>query len=102
MANLPPQKFLMLTAAPPSAFLSLAPATSASYPKKQVRSHNRAQNIPSGSEAVEELPRRSSSASSISTSSNSNNSYRVLKLGPVHWGEHPDEHKEDFHDIILS
>lgn len=102
MANLPPQKFLMLTAAPPSAFLSLAPATSASYPKQQVRSHSRAQNIPSGSEAVEELPRRSSSASSISTSSNSNSTYRVLKLGPVHWGEHPDEHKEDFHDIILS
>lgn len=98
MSGLPPQKFLELTAAPKSSFLSLAPATSASYPKKQaVRSHTRAQNIPAGVEQIDAMPRRSSSASTSSA-----NSYRVLKLGPVHWGEHPDEHKEDFHDVILS
>ncbi|KAH7155420.1 hypothetical protein B0J13DRAFT_545539 [Dactylonectria estremocensis] len=97
MSGLPPQKFLPLTAPHKSSFLSLAPATSASYPKKQaVRSHNRAQNIPSGSEQVAAVPRR------LSSDSGSANGYRVLKLGPVHWGEHPDEHKDDFHDIFHS
>ncbi|KAI0021102.1 hypothetical protein F4780DRAFT_778852 [Xylariomycetidae sp. FL0641] len=65
----------------PSTFLSLAPATSGSYPS--------ASNIkPAG-------PRRSSSVSSVG-------SLRFLKLGPVHWGEHPDEHKEDFHDVAID
>ncbi|KAK8075217.1 hypothetical protein PG997_009880 [Apiospora hydei] len=29
----------------------------------------------------------------------SEKSFRYLKLGPVHWGEHTDEHKEDFHHV---
>ncbi|KAK2683499.1 hypothetical protein RAB80_001445 [Fusarium oxysporum f. sp. vasinfectum] len=58
MSALPPQKFLPLTPAPKSSFLSLAPATSPSYPQKPA-------------------------------------------LGPVHYGEHADEHKTDFHDVIL-
>ncbi|EGU79616.1 hypothetical protein FOPG_00229 [Fusarium oxysporum f. sp. conglutinans race 2 54008] len=92
MSALPPQKFLPLTPAPKSSFLSLAPATSPSYPQKPaVRSHTR----PSP-------PRRASTeSSSSSSSSSSNNSYRILKLGPVHYGEHADEHKTDFHDVIL-
>lgn len=24
---------------------------------------------------------------------------RILKLGPVHWGEHMEDHKDDFHDV---
>jgi hypothetical protein len=89
MSGLPPQKFLPLTPAPRSNFLSLAPATSPSYPKKPVTT--------SRSHARPAAPRRSSSGSSSSSSSG----YRILKLGPVHYGEHPDDHKDDFHDIIL-
>ncbi|KAJ4315473.1 hypothetical protein N0V84_008359 [Fusarium piperis] len=89
MSGLPPQKFLPLTPAPRSNFLSLAPATSPSYPKKPVTSRSHAR--PAG-------PRRSSSGSSSSISSNG---YRILKLGPVHYGEHADDHQADFHDVIL-
>ncbi|KAH7005661.1 hypothetical protein EDB82DRAFT_521635 [Fusarium venenatum] len=72
MSDLPPQNFLPLTPPPKSSFLSLAPATSPSYPQKPAaRSHTR----PS-------TERRSS-------------------LGPVHWGEHADDHKHDFHDVVL-
>ncbi|KAI0397393.1 hypothetical protein F5Y17DRAFT_455055 [Xylariaceae sp. FL0594] len=66
----------------PTHFLSLAPETSASYPT--------AQAIKPATTS-----RRSSSVSS-------NGSLRVLKLGPVHWGEHPDEHKEDFHEVAVD
>ncbi|KAI8684673.1 hypothetical protein FSOLCH5_001414 [Fusarium solani] len=90
MSGLPPQKFLPLTPAPRSNFLSLAPATSPSYPKKPVTS--------SRSHARPAAPRRSSSGSSSSSSSNG---YRILKLGPVHYGEHADDHQADFHDVIL-
>ncbi|KAM0305210.1 hypothetical protein HYE67_008878 [Fusarium culmorum] len=91
MSDLPPQNFLPLTPPPKSSFLSLAPATSPSYPQKPAaRSHTRP--------AAE---RRASVESSASSSSNSNNSYRILKLGPVHWGEHADDHKHDFHDVVL-
>ncbi|KAI0804396.1 hypothetical protein GGR55DRAFT_315099 [Xylaria sp. FL0064] len=69
----------------PSTFLSLAPETSASYPT--------ARDI---KPAVH--PRRSSSVSSAS----SIGSLRVLKLGPVHYGEHPGEHKEDFHEYAVE
>ncbi|KAF4966009.1 hypothetical protein FZEAL_10707 [Fusarium zealandicum] len=95
MSALPAQQFLTLTAAPKSSFLSLAPATSPSYPKKPVaRAHVRAVNIESSRPAP---PRRTSSESSSSSS----NGYRILKLGPVHYGEHAGVHKHDFHDIIL-
>ncbi|KEY70484.1 hypothetical protein S40285_05263 [Stachybotrys chlorohalonatus IBT 40285] len=66
-------------------FLTLAPATSDSYPQTQAK--------PIGRPAAQ---RRSSSVSSTSSG------FRVLKLGPVHWGEHPDEHKEDFHELSSS
>lgn len=64
----------------PMNFLSLAPSTSESYPTTQ-------DIKPAG-------PRRSSSTSSAEAKS-----LRFLKLGPVHWGEHPDEHKEDWHEV---
>ncbi|KAI1425771.1 hypothetical protein F5Y12DRAFT_713850 [Xylaria sp. FL1777] len=69
----------------PNTFLCLAPETSASYPT--------AQDIKPAAH-----PRRSSSVSSAS----STGSLRVLKLGPVHYGEHPDEHKEDFHEVAVD
>ncbi|RFU81582.1 hypothetical protein TARUN_620 [Trichoderma arundinaceum] len=67
----------------PSSFLSLAPTTSSSYPQ-----------MPTGRSAA--LPERRRSSSSSTTG------FRVLKLGPVYWGEHADDHKEDFHDIPTS
>ncbi|OTA92400.1 hypothetical protein M434DRAFT_31918 [Hypoxylon sp. CO27-5] len=69
----------------PQMFLSLAPTTSASYPT--------AQSIKPALGA-----RRSSSQSSGSSSG----SLRFLKLGPVHWGEHPGEHKEDYHEVAVE
>ncbi|KAI2472586.1 hypothetical protein F4781DRAFT_343977 [Annulohypoxylon bovei var. microspora] len=69
----------------PQMFLSLAPTTSASYPT--------AESIKPASH-----PRRSSSQSSAGTSG----SLRFLKLGPVHYGEHPDEHKEDYHEVAVT
>ncbi|KAI1136111.1 hypothetical protein F5Y05DRAFT_415710 [Hypoxylon sp. FL0543] len=69
----------------PKMFLSLAPTTSASYPTSQTITP-----------AVS--ARRSSSQSSASSSG----SLRFLKLGPVHWGEHPGDHKEDYHEVAVE
>ncbi|OTB04444.1 hypothetical protein M426DRAFT_11591 [Hypoxylon sp. CI-4A] len=66
----------------PQMFLSLAPTTSSSYPT--------AQDIKPALH-----PRRSSSQSSAG-------SLRFLKLGPVHYGEHPGEHKEDYHEVAVD
>ncbi|KAI1378617.1 hypothetical protein F4677DRAFT_373201 [Hypoxylon crocopeplum] len=71
---------------PPHTFLSLAPTTSASYPTAQ-----------SIKPALH--PRRSSSQSSSQSTAGS---LRFLKLGPVHYGEHPGEHKEDYHEVAVE
>lgn len=87
----PPSTFLRLTPDTPfgerrqSTFLSLAPSTSSSYPRVQA---SRA-SVSEG-EAPVEVPRRKSSPTAP----------KILKLGPVHWGEHLSEHKDDFHEII--
>jgi hypothetical protein len=73
-------------------FLTLAPATSASYPQTPA---SRAVAGDAAVAPVRPVQRRSSSVSSAG-------SFKVLKLGPVHWGEHPDEHKEDFHEVAVS
>ncbi|KAH6697907.1 hypothetical protein EV126DRAFT_524207 [Verticillium dahliae] len=58
----------------PTNFLSLAPTTSSTYPQAP--------------DASRPLARRSSSVSS----SNSNAAgLQFLRLGPVHYGEHPDD-----------
>ncbi|KAJ8120540.1 hypothetical protein ONZ43_g2775 [Nemania bipapillata] len=72
----------------PVTFLSLAPETSASYPT--------AQDIKPAAH-----PRRSSSVSSTG-SVGGTGILRVLKLGPVHYGEHPDEHKADYHEVAVE
>ncbi|KAF3063182.1 hypothetical protein CFAM422_009920 [Trichoderma lentiforme] len=72
-----------LPAVTPSSFLSLAPATSASYPQ-----------MPASSPVA--LPERRRSSSSSTTG------FRVLKLGPVYWGQHAEDHKDDFHDVPSS
>lgn len=88
-----PCAFLRLTpdipieAQRPSSFLSLAPSMSDSYPRIQA---HRASSISSDSdETAVEIPRHKSSVSGP----------RILKLGPVHWGEHLSEHKDDFHEV---
>lgn len=81
----------------PSAFLSLAPATSASYPRAPA---SRAAEAAGNSGVA--APAGPSSRRSSSGSNGSNGSgYRVLKLGPVHWGEHQDDHKGDFHEAVV-
>lgn len=66
-------------------FLSLAPDTSPSYPQMPIVTRQ-----PEGIEPAEVTRRKSSVG----------NSPKILKLGPVHWGEHLDEHKDDFHDVV--
>jgi hypothetical protein len=68
----------------PTAFLSLGPVTSAGYPQSP-----KAQNQP-------QPARRSSSMDSDKPT------FRILKLGPVHLGEHPGEHKEDWHEVAVE
>ncbi|KAG5970898.1 hypothetical protein E4U55_001417 [Claviceps digitariae] len=75
-------------------FLPLAPATSASYPQAPANRAPRAENA----DKTPIVHRRSSSSSS----SGSGSRHRILKLGPVHWGEHLDEHKEDFHEPTVT
>ncbi|KAF9875788.1 hypothetical protein CkaCkLH20_06720 [Colletotrichum karsti] len=77
-----------------SVFLSLAPTTSSSYPFKAQQTTAVASPAPE-----QPLKRRTSS---VSSAGSSNNGLRFLKLGPVHYGEHPDEHKEDWHPALLS
>ncbi|KAK2062392.1 hypothetical protein LY76DRAFT_589508 [Colletotrichum caudatum] len=71
-----------------SVFLSLAPTTSSSYPF-------RAQ--PTAAEPAP-IKRRTSSVSSVA----SKNGAAWLKLGPVHYGEHADEHQSDWHPALLG
>jgi len=70
----------------PSTFLSLAPATSTSYPQQQPRKTA----LPAGGPAEEK--RRTSS---------SGGGPRILKLGPVHGGQHLGDHDEDFHEVAV-
>jgi hypothetical protein len=88
----------------PSTFLSLAPKTSESYPRTQrvkqpltaealAAVPNKQDEVAADAETMKQ--RRTSSLSSDASKSR----LRFLRLGPVHWGEHQDDHK-DFHDII--
>lgn len=69
----------------PGVFLSLAPATSG--------------GIKVAAEGISRPPvRRSSSLSSEGSAKG----YKVLKLNPVHLGEHADDHKGDWHDVFVE
>ncbi|KAK1636027.1 hypothetical protein BDP81DRAFT_461393 [Colletotrichum phormii] len=77
-----------------SVFLSLAPTTSSSYPFRK-QQQTAAEPAP--------LKRRTSSMSSDgSKEGGAATGLRFLKLGPVHYGEHPDEHKSDWHPALLG
>ncbi|SPO02269.1 uncharacterized protein DNG_04942 [Cephalotrichum gorgonifer] len=73
----------------PSGFLSLAPATSGTA---RVTTKN----------VDDSLPRPPARRSSSLSSTGSAQSYRVLKLAPVHLGEHAHDHKQDWHDIAVE
>ncbi|KAK1470549.1 hypothetical protein CCUS01_06314 [Colletotrichum cuscutae] len=79
-----------------SVFLSLAPTTSSSYPFRQQQQAAAAAVTATTTEPAP-LKRRTSSMSS-----DGSNGLRFLKLGPVHYGEHPDEHKSDWHPALLG
>lgn len=96
--------------AQPSFFLSLAPATSSSYPQRKASvpegdAAATAVTVPapveSAAAAVDAKQRRSSSLSSTGSNSASTG-LRILKLGPVHWGEHLDESKHDWHEVVIE
>ncbi|KAK4229702.1 hypothetical protein QBC38DRAFT_83754 [Podospora fimiseda] len=85
----------------PSTFLSLAPSTSDSYPRKP-------QTQPLTAEALAEInsvtaaAQKQRRASSLSSDA-SKGQFRFLKLGPVHFGEHIDENdKGDFHEVAVE
>lgn len=75
----------------PTAFLSLAPTTSESYPtQKPARDLAAASDIDIVKEEGLKKTRRSSSLSSDSSTASGSGKPRFLKLGPVHWGESVD------------
>lgn len=69
-------------------FLPLGPVTSDSFPKAQATK-------PAGEEQSKQ--RRSSSLSSDGKTAG----YKVLKVAPVHYGEHAGEHKDDWHEVAV-
>lgn len=75
----------MPSAAPLMTFLPLGPVTSNSFPKAQE---------PSTAGDLEHK-RRSSSVSSAGKSTQ-----RVLKVNPVHNGQHIGEHQDDWHEVV--
>ncbi|KAI1815515.1 hypothetical protein GGS20DRAFT_584351 [Poronia punctata] len=72
----------------PTFFLSLAPETSASYPTTQ--------------EAFKPAATPARRSSSVSSSNSTAPNLRVLKLGPVHWGEHQSADKTDFSEVAVD
>ncbi|EGS19222.1 uncharacterized protein CTHT_0058470 [Thermochaetoides thermophila DSM 1495] len=88
----------------PSMFLELAPSTSDSYPRPprvDYRAPTQAQPHPVQN-SIQSVKRRTSSLSSEDSSTASRARLRFLKLNPVHWGEHLDDHKGDFHDVAVE
>lgn len=88
----------------PSTFLSLAPSTSESYPRTQ-----RAQQQPLTAEALAEVTQQQPTPSAAETTKRRTSSlssdaskFRFLRLGPVHWGEHQDDNKADFHNVAVE
>lgn len=77
-------------------FLSLAPTVSSSYPQTQDKTRARGDSTAS----AESTPTSDASSSRRSSeTSGTSGQARVLKLGPVHWGEHTDDHKADFYEV---
>ncbi|OAA62050.1 hypothetical protein SPI_04909 [Niveomyces insectorum RCEF 264] len=119
----------------PSVFLSLAPATSNSYPQPKKASAAAAaaatadatavsapvSTAPSGEDATAtaaaaaavtdaattddvagDVKQRRSSSLSSTHSNKRASGLRFLKLGPVHWGEHLDDHQQDWCEAAIE
>ncbi len=84
----------------PATFLNLAPNTSNSYPREQRKSLS-ATTAPVESTSGDDAAAKSR-ASSLSSDGSGSSVQRVLKLGPVHWGEHQDDHKGDWHEVAVE
>lgn len=69
-------------------FLNLAPHVSESYPKVQTVQRPRSESY------------ASITSSRRSSDSTGEQPQRVLKLAPVHWGEHVDENKDDIVEVV--
>jgi hypothetical protein len=79
---------------PQSTFLSLAPATSDSYPKARLASEALAR--------VPQTPETKRRTSSTSSDGNKSTGFRFLKLGPVHYGEHHGDNKTDWNEAVIE
>ncbi len=96
----------------PATFLALAPNTSASYPREQRKTKTPTATItplPLTADALAEVTKESEDAlakrraSSLSSDGAKGvSARRFLKLGPVHWGEHQDDHKGDWHEVAVE
>jgi len=98
----------------PSVFLSLVPSTSESYPRAQKVQQQpqpltadalAQQQATTAAAAAAATKARSSSLSSDASSKTSGTGaggLRVLKLSPVHWGEHQDSHQGDWHEVAVE
>lgn len=88
----------------PSTFLSLAPKTSDSYPRAQQQKSAAVPIKPLTAEALAEVATGAADANKRRASSLSSDAskFRFLKLGPVHWGEHRDEDKNDFYEVAVE
>ncbi|KAJ9151801.1 hypothetical protein NKR23_g2704 [Pleurostoma richardsiae] len=98
----------------PHRFLSLAPQTSNSYPKRPT-GRRPSQSLSEGGladvgatteKAEDQVVAHKRRSSSLSTSSDggakSPARFRFLKLNPVHYGEHPDDHQADWHEVAVE
>jgi hypothetical protein len=90
-------------------FLSLAPATSSSYPITQKTRPTQtpetalpltAAALAQATDEAADAKQRTSSLSSDGSKSGAG--LRFLKLGPVHQGEHLDGAKGDWHDLAVE
>lgn len=86
-----------------SPFLSLAPATSATFPQAPKKAASA--GTPLTASALSTVPvqqkERTSSMSSDGSDS-SKPSLRFLKLGPVHFGEHADGQRADWSEVLVG
>lgn len=103
----PTMTFLRLTPdapaparAPPSSFLTLAPSTSSSYPRRHASVDSNASDESVSAARPAAPAARPTAAAAAAPRHNSiaamRGQPRMLKLGPVHWGEHLGENKGDF------
>jgi hypothetical protein len=87
----------------PSTFLSLAPSTSESYPRTQRAQQQQPLTTEALAEATQpDIPSAETTKRRTSSLSSDASKFRFLRLGPVHWGEHQDDNKADFHNVAVE